>query len=804
MADALRAAMRSLWPDIRYALRVARRAPGLSAVAVICLALGIGANTAVFSVFNALLLRPLPYRDADRLIAVFETNPARGWSRALVCPADFLDWREQSQSFESFAAFRGWTPNLTGVTQAERLVGLRASGSLFQLLGVGALAGRGLLPDDEQQRARVVVVSHGLWLRVFGGDPRLVGRSVRLDGESYEVVGIMPRDFQFPNRVAEVWTPLNLESERQQRGEHDLQVIARLKSGVDEDRARAELVALMQRIDTDNKNSGCSASAISMRDWYIGNTRQTLWILLGAVAIVLLIACANVANLLLAHGSTREQEFALRVTLGASPGRLIRQRLTESVLLALAGAALGIALSVWGRDAFLNVLPEASVYRLVPAGVDWRVLAYTIGLSLLTAVIFGIIPALRASRVGLRASATDARVTPRVQTALLVAQTALAVTLLVGSGLLVNSFMRIWKVDPGFSAGEVLTARMNLPGRYAEPEQPAFFETVLERLRATPDVKAAGVVTNLPLGGGGNNGYVTFEDRPAPPPDAIDRPIAERLLVSAGFFEALQIPLHEGRLFTAADTVSASPVVIINRAFALRYWPNESPLGRRIKRGTPQAPFPWMTIVGVVRDIKQNGLLTNPGPTIYIPHSQSPSPGMTIVVRADAEAAVMAARLRSIVRDIDPDQPVAAVRTLEDVVFGSLAARWLPMLWLTVFASLSLVLASLGVYGVVSYAVARRAREFGIRLALGAEGRDLVRLALKQGMWPVAIGAVIGTVVAANLTRFIGYLLYDIEPTKVLTHAAAVGMFLLAGLLASYPPARRVARQDPTVALRQE
>ena len=796
--------MRHLFSDLRYALRLARRAPGFTAVAVVCLALGIGANTAVFSVFNTLLLRPLPYRDADRLMAVYETNPGRGWQQAQVCPADFLDWRDQARSFESLAAYRGWTPTLTGVPQAERLAGLRASGALFHTLGVEPLAGRTMNAEDERLRARVVVISHALWHRVFGGDPRLVGRSVRLDGDSYEVVGIMPREFQFPDRQAELWTPMNLDALRGQRGEHELRVIARLQPDTDRERARIELIALMGRIDAEFKNAGCSADAVPLRDWYVGAaTRRTLWLLLGAVSLVLLIACANVANLLLAHASTRESELAIRVTLGATRRRLIAQRFTESAVMAIAGAAFGLGFAVWSRDALLALLPATSVYRLIPAAIDWRVLVYTLALSLATALLFGVLPAISGSRHGIvRIQARGA--SSRLRGTLLVVQTALAMTLLAGAGLLVRSFLNVWRVDPGFSAGQVLTARVNLPPRFGESDQPAFFDTLLFRLRAAPAVEAAGAVTNIPLGGAGNSSYVTLEGRPAPPDNAIDRPAADRVVVTPGYFEAMRIPLQEGRFFTGADTAGAAGVAIVNREFARRFWPDESPLGRRIKRGTPQAPFPWLTIVGVVGNVKHGGLTSASAPTVYLHHQQTPAAAMTVVVRSTSDPAVMTTRIRSAVREVDADLPVTTIRTLDDVVLGSLAFRWLPTIWMTAFAGLALLVAGLGVYGVVSYAVTRRSREFGIRLALGAERRDLITLAVRQGVWPVALGSVIGGVLAVNLTRFIGGLLHGVGPTDLPSLLTALGLMLGVSVIASYPPARRVARQDPNLALRQE
>ncbi len=792
--------MLSFLSDLRYAVRQLMRAPGFAVPAALCLALGVGVNTAVFSVFNSVLLRPFPYRAPEGLVAVFENNVRRGVTRSPVCPADFLDWREQSRTLSAVGAYRAWEPNLTGIQEPERLTGLRASGDLFSLLGVAPTVGRVFLPEDETNRATVVVLSHRLWRRLFGADPSIVGRHVQLDDTAYEVVGVMPPDFQFPTREAELWAPLTLATSRQDRGEHSLQVIARLGPNASLPAVRAELGAMMKRVEA--QNDGCGADSLSLRDWYVGSgNRSTLWILLAAVGLVLITASTNVANLLLARGSARQTEFAIRSAIRASRGRLVAQLLAESLVLALVGGWLGLMLAMWSRDALVALLPAGSIYGLLPAVLDWRVMTYTLAAALTSGVIFSLAPVYRYSRASLTASMSSVRAPLRMRGVLLVAQVGLAVMLLAGAGLLLRSFMNVRRIDPGFAHEDVLAARINLPARFATGQRIDFYQQVLQRVAADPQVTAAGAVTYLPLAGGGSGGFITFEGRP---PEPGGPPVVQRLIVTPGYFATLGIALRDGRLFSEQDSATSAPVVIVNQAFVRRFWPNENPIGLRIKRGTPNAVFPWLTVVGVIADVRQRSLQAPVSPTIFLPHTQFPEPALSIVVRSTADPQVIASRIRDAVRAVEPNQPVAWVGTLDDVVFGFLAPRWLPLLWMTLFAGLALVLATTGVYAVVSYAVAQRAREFGIRVALGADRADLVRIALRQGVGPALVGSVVGLAAAASLTHVLGNLLVGVSPRDVATFVASALILVLVAVAASYPPARRIARQDPCVALRHE
>jgi putative ABC transport system permease protein len=792
--------------EVRFALRSLIRAKTLTVTVVLTLALGIGANAAVFSVFNAVLLRPFPYPDAERIAMVFENNPKKGVPRYLVCPPDFLEWRDSVSAFETAAAYRGWSPNLTGIDQAERLTGLRVSGTFFEALGMQPVLGRTLRSSDEAQRTRVVVIAHDLWQHLFGGDLHVIGRTLRLDGESHELVGVMPAEFRFPTAEIQIWSPLNLDRERDQRSEHSLAVVARLRGGSSVNQARDEVGALMAR--RERENDGCSASAAPLRDWYVtSGNRQMLQVLLGAVGLLLLVACANVANLLLARGGGRARELMVRSALGASRGRLILQLLVESFVLALLGGSCALVLAVWSRGALVALLPVGSVYRLAPLDIDWRVLAYTFGISLAAALVVGLMPAVRCSKTDFNQARAAARATSfRLRSSLLVVQTALAVTLLAGAGLLVRTFVHLWRTDPGFSARHVVAARVTLPGSRTPEQRTAFFNQVLGRLAVEPQVAFAGAVTNVPLGGAGNSNYITFEGRESLTANHGDRPGAERLIVTPGYFQALGIALADGRVFTDQDVHGTLPVVIVNETMARRYWPNESPVGYRIKRGTPQATFPWMTVVGVVRDVRQNSLAAQANPMVYLPFAQTPEPGMTLLVKArpDADASGLSGTIRAAVRGADPDQPIAWLRPLDDVVFGSLSGRWLPMMWMTVFAILALGVAAAGVYGVVSYAVELRRREFGIRMALGADRAALVRLAIRHGLLPALAGAIVGAAAALALARMNERLLFGVSPTDVPTLAAAAAAIAVIALVASYAPARRISSEDASLALRCE
>ena len=793
--------------DFRYAVRALLRNPGFSAVAMLCLALGIGANAAVFSVFNAVLLRPLPYERPDQLAVVFKTSPARKVAASTFGPAEFLDWHGKTSSFESLAHYRFWSPTITGVDQSERLTGIRGSGGLLQMLGVRPLAGRLFLPDDEASTTRVVVLSHRLWQRVFHADSTLVGRAIRLDGEFFNVVGIMPPTFQFPTGQFDLWSPVAVDPASVDRGEVNTILLARLRSGVSLGQARAELASKIQGLRAEHVGAydRWEAEIVPFRDWHVGAShRRTLWLLVGAVAVVLLIACANVANLLLARGSARRNEIRIRLALGASRPRVVVQLLIESLTLGIAGGLVGLLLSVWACHAFVNLLPGASPYRLMPVDLDWRVLLYSGALALVSAALFGLVPALRTSRLRVTDVHGQRVTTTRLRSVLLVAQTATTVLLLAGAILLVRSFMNIWRIDPGFSRSSVLAASINLPVGVPVVSQTAFYDQLLDRLAGAPDLQAMGAVSNLPLGGAGSSNYISFENRPDLHGEQGNQPGAERLSISPALFQTLRIPVLEGRAFTPADTAGAPLVVIVNRTLATRFYPGQSAVGQRIKRGTPAAPFPWMTIVGVVGDVKLSSLLGGVGPTIYLPYAQTPVSVMTIVMRTEAPPAAMAAHLQSAVRSVNPDQPVGAIRPFDDIVLDSLASRRFPMLWIAIFAAMAVVLSALGVHGVVAYALAQRSREFAIRLALGAKPANLLSLALRQALVPTAIGCGLGLAMAAWLTGLLSSLVFDVGVRDRVSFALAAALPVVVALVSSYPSARTSAALSPTMVLHQE
>jgi predicted permease len=797
--------MQNAWLDIRYGLRGLFRAPMFAVVAIGSMAIGIGANTAMFSVFNVLLLRPFPYPEPQALVSIYESSRTRPSDRYTISPPDFLNWRRHATSLQASAAYRGWTPNLTGVEQAERLTGLRVSGDFFGLLGVRPVAGRMLVAGDEQTAARVVAISEALWRRSFGADQSIVGRVIRLDGEGFTVAGIIPASVRFPGDGIDVWAPLNLDREQNDRGKHSLLAVGRVKAGVTPGQVVAELRGMAGAHEAES--SGHVPGVSPLREWYVGSsTRSVLWGLLGAVGLLLLMACTNVANLLFARGGGRARELMVRTAIGASRGRLLAQLMTESLLLSAIAGAVGLLLAVWSVEAIVALLPQGSSLAAEPVTLDWRVLSYTFIVSLLSGLLFGAVPAVRCSRIAFTSTRiTAAATSPRIQRALLIAQTALAVTLLAGAGLLTRGFLTLWRIDPGFTAHGVMTARVSLPPARPGEQHAAFFAQVIDHLAGSPDITAAAAVTHVPMSGLGNSGYITIEGREALSDDPGTRPGAARFIVTADYFRALTISAVQGRLFTADDGAGKLPVVIINEAMAKRYWPGESPVGRRIKRGTPTAPFAWLTIVGVVPDVRQQGLGATPGPMVYLPLPQSPESSMTLVLRSQLPDAAAAARIRTAVRAVDPDQPVASIRPLDEIVFGSVSARWVPMVWMAVFAGLALVLASVGVYGVVSDAVEQRRREFGIRLALGAQRADLVRLAVRHGVAPAVAGAALGIAAAAvlgriNVTLFAG----SASSSSVPTLLAAAAVLALLALVASYWPARRIANEDATLTLRAE
>jgi len=796
--------MQNTWLDVRYAIRTLARSRTFAVAVILSMAVGIGANTAVFSVFNAVLLRPLPYPNQDELVSIYETDPKRSVQRFTISPPDFLDWRRGATTLRSAAAYRSWTPNLTGVDNAERLSGLRVSGDFFPLLGLEFVAGRPFSRADEDASNRTIAISETLWRRLFGGDPAAVGRALQLDGVAHTIAGVVPAAIQFPNRDIDVWAPLNLDRERDQRGEHSLLVVGRVRDSRALAQARAELRALSA--PHESESGGHLPDITLLRDWFVGSSsRTTLWVLLGAVSLLLVVACGNVANLLLAHGSARARELTVRTAIGASRARLVRQLATESLVLVVMAGAAGFILALWSIDALVAMLPRGSPYRMSPIAIDWRVIAYAAAMSLAAGLAFGVIPAARYSRPDLLSGRYSARFTSsfRTQTALLAAQAAIATTLLAGAGVLGKAFLGIWRIDPGFSADHVVTARVTLPNRQPPAERAAFFQQVLQRLTADPDITATAAVRHAPSSGDGNSGFLTIEGRESLSGNPATQPGAARLIVTSAYFRVLGVAVRHGRVFADTDSAEATPVVVINEALMRQYWPDGDAVGRRIKRGTLPAPFPWLTIVGVVADVRQQGLGAAAVPTFYLHLPQSEDPSLTLLVKSELSNAAAAARIRSAVRAVNPNQPVALVRPLDDLLFGSVSSRWLPTLWMSLFAGLALVLAALGIYGVVSYAVEQRRREFGIRLALGASRATIIRLALGQGVKPALIGTGIGCAAAILLVK-VNAAVFAGASADAVTIASAVVLLTILAFIASYAPARRIAEDDAALTLRAE
>ena len=798
--------------DLRYGFRMLANSPGFTAVAALTLALGIGANSAIFTLVNAYLLRPLPVAEPGRLVLISEIQAAKGFVGSVSFPT-YLDWREQNQVFEELAAVRGEDFNLTGTDEPERLYGARVSAGFFRTLGVRPILGRGILSEEDQPGgARVVVLSRGFWQRRFGAQPDILGQALTLDGERFTVVGVAPSDFRISRTAPyELWVPLALEPNRAGRGTHFLLVMARLKPGISIARAQADLTAISSRLARQYpENIGWGAMVENLHARLMREARPALLVLLAAVGLVLLIACANLANLLVARGAARQKEIAIRTALGAGRLRVVRQMLTESLLLALLGGGLGLLLALWGVN-LLNAIIPAGIQPLQAARADATVLGFTLLVSLATGVLFGLAPALNVSKPDLaqtlkeggRSSSAAGR-HGRLRDSLVVSEVALAMVLLAGAGLLIKSFMRLQQVDPGFRSESALTMELSLPqARYLKPQQrAAFYEQLLERIAGLPGVRAAGACTQLPLSGGETIWGLTIEGRPEPGPGEVLQ--AGHRSVSPDYFRAMSIPLRRGRYFTAQDREGAPGVVIINETMANRFWPNQDPIGKRIRLGAGRSGAPWIPIAGVVADVKYSGLDRQPGPEMFLPHLQNPSPRMAIVVRAATEPASLATALRSAVTALDRDQPVANIRTLEKIVSDSVAPRRLTMLLLGIFAALALVLAGVGLYGVISYSVTQRTHELGVRMALGAQPSEVLRLVIGHGMILTMIGVAIGLAGAFALTRFLSSLLFGVTARDPATFLAVALALASVALAACYIPARRATRVDPMVALRYE
>jgi putative ABC transport system permease protein len=797
--------------DVRFGLRSLRRSPAFTLVAVLCLALGIGANAALFSVINAVLLRPLPYPEPERLVRVYETSEGGGPGGAAV--PNYRDWAAQSNAFEALTAWVRGSRNLQQSREAQRIRVTEATPNLFQMLRARPLRGRVFVPgQDEPGRSPVAVISEELWRQRFGGDPSLVGRAIRLDGAPYTVIGIMPASFAFPplsREATDAWLlyePLPILA--QSRSAHFLNVAGRLKTGTSLEQASTQLKQIAARIEKafPQEQEGRSVLLQPLQESIVGRTRPALMILFGAVFLVLLIACANVANLLLARAAVRQREVAVRLALGAGRSRLVRQFLVESLVLALAGALLGLLLAYWGLAA-LAPLVKMALPLSGGMSVDARLFLFLLAVAAFSGIAFGLVPALQAARGDVRESLVEGagRTTAgggqrRFRSALVVAEIALSLLLLISAGLLLRGFLNVSKVDPGLVPQGVLTAHVTLPGAGSQGV-PRFYRPMLERVRALPGVQSAAVISILPVQGSGTSGSYAVEGRPPVPVPQM--PMAEIRLASPGFFRSLGIPLLRGRDFDERDGEPEPRKIIVNDVLARREFPGQNPLGRRILYDGYS-----LEIIGVVGDVRQAGLGQAPLAEIYKPYTDPQyadlMSDMALVVKTSGDPGALADDVQRAVREVDPGVPLYAVLTMDQVISASLAASRLILWLLALFAGIALILSAAGLYGVISYLVAQRTREIGMRMALGAQTRDVLRLVMGQGAGLTAAGIVLGLLGALATTRVLENLLYGVSARDPLTFASIAALLALVALAATWLPARRASRVDPLVAIRSE
>jgi predicted permease len=804
--------MQTLVRDVRYAIRSLKRNRGFAIVALLTLALGIGANTVIFSIVNAVLIRPLPYPDADRLVMVFETTPGENSLEEAVSPANYLDWKSENSVFERMAAYRESNFNITGGDKPERVEGAIASEELFPLLGVKPQLGQIFREGDRASNVGNVLISHAFWALHFGSDPNVVGQKLVVDGRPLSVIGVMPRGFSFPAGV-ELWTtptfavpehPLRPGVDPSSvRGSHYLDVVARLRSGITLQQGRVEMDTVGRRLastyPSTNQNNG--VNLVQLREEAVGNVRPMLLLLFGAVGFVLLIACANVANLVMARTAGRRKEIAIREALGASRGRIACQLLTESVVLSAAGGTAGLLVALWGMGPLVSLLPPG-LHGATDIRIDRGVLEFTVLLSLMTGVLFGLLPAYQAGREDVNASLKEggrssAGASNRTRGALVIAEISLALVLLVGAGLLIKSFIRLQSVDPGFSTSNLMSMRVNLPNaKYrVASEQSRFFHQVLERVRARGEVEAAGAVSRLPLTPGNSSRSLTLEGR-AP----TENPEADYRVISGGYFHTMGIPLQRGRDFSDHDDAAAPGVAIINLLAARQIWPGEDPIGKRFQLDDPE----WFEVVGIVGDIRHFGLDTESKPEIYLPYLKKPWPFMSIVARGRNGEAGLAGVMREAVWAVDKDQPVSSLDTIENLLSRSLTGRRFNLLLLGAFAGIAITLAAIGTYGVIAYSVAQRRQEIGIRMALGASRANVIKMVVVRGLSLAVAGVSIGLASSFALTRFMDSMLYEVTATDPLVFFGVSILLILVAALASYVPAITATRVDPMIALRAE
>lgn len=823
--------MDNLLQDLRYGARMLFKNPGFTLIAMLTLALGVGANTAIFSVINAVLLRSLPYQESERLVLYNERSPQmEGMS---ISWPNYTDWRAQQRIFEEMGVYNRGDYNLTGEGQPERIQAGQVTASLFRTLRVQAAQGR-VFTDEEDKPGGppVVVLSHGLWQRRFGGDPQVIGKTLSFNDRGYTVIGVMPQGFRFPSRV-EMWVPVGQLSDQpswKQRGNHPgLYGVARLKPGATVEQARAEMDTIAAGLEKlyPNSNQDNRLRIMPLLENYVRDVRRGLWVLFGAVGFVLLIACANIANLLLAKSTARAKELAVRSALGAGRWRIVRQLLTESLLLAVIGGALGLLLAQWGVDFILKNSPDA-IPRAQEIGLDTRVFIFTFAVSILTGLVFGLIPAWHASRVDVHETLKEggrgnSGSRQWLRASLVVTEVAAALVLLVGAGLLIRSFYRLNQVNPGFSYERLWSANITLPEKKYSPEQRIeFWRSLTERLRSVPGVEAASFSSGLPLGNNGWQTSFTVEGRPLPPPG--QSPLMEACLVSPDYFRAMSIPLLAGRYFNDQDNLqhlagrdlsklsenerfsAGLNAIVIDEEFAKRYWPNENAVGKHLRlggRGSKDAPL--LTVVGIVGRVKMESLS---GGTDYVQgyfsSLQLPFNGMTAVIKSTVEPASLTGAVSRQVASLDPNQPIYNIRTMEQIRDESVATEKLNVTLLMLFAGVALALALVGIYGVMSYAVTQRTHEIGIRVALGAQASDVLRMVVGQGMLLAGAGVGIGLALAFGLTRLMSTLLFGISATDPATFVAVTGVLVLVALVACYVPARRATKVDPMIALRCE
>ena len=812
--------MQNFIRDLRYSARLLLKSPAFTAVAVISIALGIGANTAVFSVVNAVLFRSLPYVEPDRLTLVWGAgeNVSNLRNRDQVSATDVADLRNQNTVFEDVATFSGWFPIMSGDGAPERVPAIQVGDGYFKVMKGTPLLGRVFTPEEQEEgKDFVIVLSHALWQRRFAGDPGIIGKTVLLNARPYTIVGVMGPGFHpLPTTLVQpegqFYRPVAEAYGEEQRDERHLRAIARLKPGVTMAQAQTELTMLGQRLEQQHPltNKGRGIHLASITEDTLGNTSRALWIIFGAVGFVLLVACANVANLLLARATARQKEITIRSAIGAARSHIIRQLLTESLLLAVLGGALGLLLAIWGTATIEQIGSKINP-MFNGFGIDLRVLAFTFGITLLTGLIFGIAPALQASRPNLNETlkeggrgAGGASAGNRLRGALVITEIAMTLVLLVAAGLLIRTLIGLGRVEKGFNSQNVLTMSIGLPGlKYPKPENYiSFYKQAMDRIAAVPGVKAAGLTSVLPLSDNFDGRGLAVEDHPKPRGEEIT---VDLYVVNAGYLRAMEIPLRQGREITDQDTAATDKIALINQTMANQLWPNQNPIGKRIKfPGNEKNPQPWRTIVGVMSDVSQYALDQKAPMQIYLPHEQFPTSFNTIVVKTESNPEAVTAGVRNAILSVDKDQAVFNLATLAELQANSVLLRTFFMILLVVFAVLALILATVGIYGVTSYAVTQRTQEIGIRMALGAGAVDVLKLILKNGMALTAVGVVIGLAGAFALTRLMSILLFGVQPTDAMTFAVVSGALITAALLACYIPARRATKVDPLVALRYE